>query len=551
MNKYIINYTTQNSLTIWANTQTEAELYAQSQPNFNSILTVELSESFPFAVNQVVYAFRSDTDAIANGVITDINFSNPASVKIFVRLGSDTTPTMYAYPFVDDKNAVFLTIDPLLAYLSRDLAIPPIPVVPSAPNSLNITSVTSTTLKLTWSLSAGATGYNVYRDNTLITSNTNVTELLVTGLLPGNAYSFRVSAINQAGESPKSPVYVGTTLPTVPAAPINLVTSNLTLDSVTLEWDASLTATSYTVYANNAVVGSLITGTSIDLTDLIPNTTYVLKVTASNAGGESDYSAETSITTEPPIPSIPTGLTANSLTNTSFTLDWLNSTYATTYNIYQDNVIVATGIVNSNLAISGLNPATSYGLEVSAVNVSGESNRSAILPVLTLCDAPTNLVSLSTTHNSVNLDWDTMTGATSYKVYRNSVLIASNVASSTYNNTGLSSATTYDYTVTAVNASGESLESTTLTVLTKPAAPLNLTATGETSSTVDLTWDSVFGADSYNIYQDGLLVLSGLLTTSQTITGLNPSTVYEYIVTAVNATGQSPYSDPYLITTLA
>jgi len=81
-----------------------------------------------------------------------------------------------------------------------------------------------------------------------------------------------------------------------------------------------------------------------------------------------------------------------------------------------------------------------------------------------------------------------------------------------------------------------------------PAAPTGLTAVGGTGQ-VTLSWTSVSNATSYNVYYattSGVTTASGTKITSVTNpfvqTGLTAGTTYFYVVTAVNATGESAAS---------
>jgi len=77
---------------------------------------------------------------------------------------------------------------------------------PLAPTNLTINNtLTPTSCTLSWTASSGATGYKVYNNNLIfkdVSTSTNTSTSLT--LIPGTAYSFTVSAVNAAGESPKS-----------------------------------------------------------------------------------------------------------------------------------------------------------------------------------------------------------------------------------------------------------------------------------------------------------------------------------------------------------
>ncbi|MFJ3781360.1 chitinase [Streptomyces sp. NPDC090093] len=82
--------------------------------------------------------------------------------------------------------------------------------LPAAPTGLAAGSPTSTTVPLTWSAVSGATSYHVYRGATKIQTVTG-TSATATGLTASTAYTFQVSAVNAAGESPKSAAVTATT----------------------------------------------------------------------------------------------------------------------------------------------------------------------------------------------------------------------------------------------------------------------------------------------------------------------------------------------------
>ena len=120
-------------------------------------------------------------------------------------------------------------------------------------------------------------------------------------------------------------------------------------------------------------------------------------------------------------------------------------------------------------------------------------------------NAPTGLTA-SGSGSGVNLDWADTTGATGYNVYRSDAsngtytkLTATPVTTSAYADTAAPVGASY-YQVTAVNATGESAPSATVTGTRPPAAPTGLNATA-TSTGISLTWGTTAGATEYNVYR--------------------------------------------------
>jgi chitodextrinase len=179
---------------------------------------------------------------------------------------------------------------------------------------------------------------------------------------------------------------------------------------------------------------------------------------------------------------------------------------------------------------------------------------------------PTNLAATAVTNTSVTLGWSASTdsggsGLRGYDVYRDGVKVtATPVTTTSYVDSGRSPGTSYSYTVRAVdNAGNQSGPSAVLTATTSgcsgdcspPTAPV-LSATGKTSSTVDLTWtassDNV-AVTGYDVFRNGSLVASPA-TPGFGDTGLTASTAYTYTVKARDAAGnRSAASNAVIVTT--
>jgi len=169
-------------------------------------------------------------------------------------------------------------------------------------------------------------------------------------------------------------------------------------------------------------------------------------------------------------PTVPTGLAASSISQTTLTLTWNASTDpvvggATTsgvanYRIYAGGSFLGT-VTSAGANISGLTPGTSYSFTVSACDSAGNcSVQSAALVVSSQAGdtqpptVPTGLAATAVSSTQINLAWNASTdnvGVTGYRVYQGGTLLGT-VPGTTASVTSLSPGTAYTFTVSACDA---------------------------------------------------------------------------------------------------
>jgi fibronectin type 3 domain-containing protein len=263
-------------------------------------------------------------------------------------------------------------------------------------------------------------------------------------------------------------------------------------------------------------------------------------------------------------PAAPTGLSATAA-NAQVNLSWSASSGASAYYVKRSTTSggpytqIAAPIA-TNYSDNNLSNGTKYFYVVSAYNSYGQSSNSAEVGATPAAPAtppaaPTGLQAAGG-NAQVSLTWTASTGATSYHVKRSTTSgsgyaqIAAPTAAN-FTDTTVTNGTTYFYVVSALNAIGESANSaqanaTPVAPATPPAAPTGLQATGGNAQ-VSLTWTASTGATSYHVKRSttsgsGYAQISAPTAANYTDTIVTNGTTYFYVVSALNAVGESANS---------
>src|SRR5882724_10619202 len=215
-------------------------------------------------------------------------------------------------------------------------------------------------------------------------------------------------------------------------------------------------------------------------------------------------------------PTAPTNLTPNVISSTQINLSWTAASDNVGVTSYQ--VESCSGASCSNFAIigtptttsfsnTGLTGSTVYRYRVLAKDAAGNSSAYSSIVNATTNDgqaptAPTNLVPNVVSSTQINLSWTASTdnvGVTSYQVQRcqgagcASFATVGTVAGTTFNNTGLTAATTYRYQVIALDAANNLSPASnivTATTQTPPTTPTGVTVTAASATEIDLAWSA-------------------------------------------------------------
>ena len=483
---------------------------------------------------------------------------------------------------------------------------------PDKPSKLRALNISATGLQLNWGVPryrASVQSYTVsYTDNessdqwcTQTIPGAEQQQLVLSELVPGTAYCFKVRADTSAGFSPYSDVCKIQLPPDAPGRP---QVSNVTHDSLELNWNkpkhGSETIQLYTVlYKSSASDVNDWTihrpGTSCQqkehatLSGLIPNTVYYFKVRAESAAGpspESDLSDP--IQTPSPI-SQPGRPCASEVTHNCISLKWdkpeqgadIVEHYTIIFQCSDDHsgsswsTHQTSGPVET-IKMTDLLSNAIYTFKVRAESAAGPSSDSELSdPIKTLLpiSQPGKPRASMVTHNCAALQWDKpKQGADIVKqytvLYRRSddlegawITYKKAISQENANLTGLAPKQIYTFKVRAESAAGHSPESElsdpieTLTLISQPGKPC---ASNVSHNCVNLKWDKpergAHNISNYTIFYkraaDHTVGWSSFTCKKSNpreianVSKLDPKTAYVFKVRAESTAGPSPLSEP-------
>lgn len=383
---------------------------------------------------------------------------------------------------------------------------------PSAPTGVAASDGTYTDkVRITWNASSGASGYEIWRNSSDSTNTAgrvgNTTTLIYDDTPPliETIYYYWVKATNSYGSSSFSSSDSGYRRAPIPG-------------------QVAFSTASYTVNEN---AGSV-------------------RLTVVRSGG-SDGSASVNYATQDG-----TAKGGTDYTSSSGTLSWPDGDSA--------GKTISVPIINR----SGKQDNRAFAVNLS--NASGASLASPSSATVTIIDrSPTTPSGVTagdgTYSDKVLVYWDTVSVATSYKVWRSkdsNVQNASVIGTCTvpvYLDTAVTSGITYYYWIQAVNEAGTSdlsaPDSGYCGSMAVPAIPAGVSASdGLYTDRISVTWQAVSGATQYGIWRatenniSAATMINETTGTNYNDTSSNQGICYYYWIRTRNANGCSGYGFP-------
>jgi fibronectin type 3 domain-containing protein len=416
----------------------------------------------------------------------------------------------------------------------------------------------------------------------------------------------RVQAVDTSGNGGpfSTPLTVSTPDTAAPATPTGLSVASTTPDSASLQWTAALdddgsAVAGYVIYEQQGgdwTQVDQVMGTSDTISGLDADAVYSFRVTSIDAAlnqsnPTSPVQANTGTAADATPPSVPAGLTATALDQSSISLSWdasSDDTGVARYLVLRwDGAAWQQVGTSSDLTFTdtGLAPSSTYYYSVEAQDAAlNTSDGSAWATADTLTQdttapsAPQDAHATTVSDTAASLEWTPSTddtGVDHYVVERWDGAQWSQVgtpADAGFQDTGLAASTSYQYRVSALDAAGND---------SGPGAPVTVTTSAASSDTTPPDTPTGLAADTvadnaisfhWNVAADngggtviGYVVYwrassndswRGLkFTTDPTYTdqdSITPRQHDEYAVTAVDDAGnESPTSTPLVVDTPA
>ncbi len=382
-------------------------------------------------------------------------------------------------------------------------------------------------VRVTWTASAGASSYAVYRGTTVSSSNAQylqevtVAKFNDTEAESGVNYYYFVKAKNASGTSSFSAGALGWR---ALSAPANVVASDGTsLAQVDVTWSEVKGAKYYRVYRADEMdgaptaLGSWQTGTAYADTTAVPGRVYFYTVKAAIDSRGNRASAESIF--DDGFVGVPVTLDAIAINGAASIPSGGSAAYTCTATMTDMNTknvsptwSVTAGssyVTRSGATLTAKTVTANQSVTLQASYTEGGVTRTTTKPITitaTKPPAPSSVTLTSATPEAVTIGWSSVAGALGYSVWRGTTTadakkIADVGTATEYADRDGSPGVSLKYWVKASNAAGESDFSTMSVTATRAlAAPTGVAASdGQYGDMTQVSWKPVVGATHYRV----------------------------------------------------
>lgn len=409
--------------------------------------------------------------------------------------------------------------------------------VPEVPQ-VKINGTDEASVYLEWALpSSTYTGGYTYEIQNLTTGEKHsvaypLNSFVIHSLSPGMSYEFQVKVTNHVGEKYSEIIQVQT-LPGVPEG-INIQKVERQADQALVTFDSVNSATSYRIRFVDPVSGTevynqIVQGTDQQFIDnLQPGTQYEVSISAINLTGEGNPGRSGFLT----LPDTPSGFSAVQFTEDTVKLQWSNAEAEISSTLEREEQEIYHGAATEYVD-HGLNSGTAYQYRVFASNQTGDGMYSVLPEVWTLPGEISDLSSIAT-DNSINFQWEAVTGAEGYLINIDGQEISVAQGNKGYVLEDVDPGATYSFKIRAYNRSGSS-KTSQLFAAALPSSPsvVKVENVGENEAVLEFL--PVFGASKYKVSVNGMIY--EVSASPVHITGLEGGKIYTYEVQAGNSSG--------------
>ncbi len=254
-----------------------------------------------------------------------VTIKNPTTNSLTVT--GLTTGTSYSF-----RVKAYRTVSKTKHYSAAYSATVKCTPIPAATSKITVSGETETSVKLTWTKVAGATGYQVYNPATKkwLNAGTKLTYTLKS-LKANSKYTAKVRAVRKVGSKTFNGAEKSITFVSLPAKITNVKTSNVTSNSFKISWTKASNITKYRVfvydYSTKKETKTDTTKTSLTLSNLVPGVKYRIAVRAFAKNNNEIYGAKSSYVYQ------------TTYTTKSVPLSWSAVADATSYTIERFNPV--------------------------------------------------------------------------------------------------------------------------------------------------------------------------------------------------------------------